>query len=404
MPSVDGSELAGLLSRGSRLRFTVGEDVGDSHYLRVLRDEDLVGVLAVGMERDHVDVDVALEPVHCRSQDVVDILRAVAGLPASAGTPEVRLHSSDHVVRHLARRLGYAGGLRGVLKTRGELLGVTREPRDAAWLASQVAALVGDAAVDNSRQRGGPLGRFAHEATAGRSDMTRLVVRPAGEQVSFTVAVPVSDDVMPETVALAVDTTVAVRRTFGSAVEHVRTLSFDHGSHGMVKGRVAGMAQPTAWIVHLNASLAVADEWLALLRGRAADPPKLPPLDVPAPFTRIDATTAHELWHQIELTWEARDYRTTIQFRRELGGYFGFDTIEHVLDGKRRGASSAAAEACGRLALEVSPYATTNRLEATAEMFKKWWCTVGTPSPLIAHFGGLMERYFRVASPPAPRL
>jgi len=259
--------------------------------------------------------------------------------------------------------------------------------------------MVGDAAIDNAPARG-RLGRLAQGATAGRTDMTRLVVRPHGEPVPFSVAVPVSEDVMPEAIALAVDTMAAVRRTFGSAVEHVRTLSFDHSDHGMVRGRVAGMARPIAWIVHLNASLALADEWLAVLRSRAATPSKLPPSDVPSPFTRIDGVTAHELWHQMELTWEARDYRSTVQFRRELGGYFGFDTIEHVVDGKRRGAPPTAADACRRLAWEVSPYATTNRLEATAEMFKAWWCNVGPPSPVVAHFGTLIERYFGVSGPP----
>jgi len=96
---VDAAELAALLGRGSRLRFEVGDDVGDSHYLRAFRDGDFIGAVTVVLTLEALDVGLAFEPLHCRSQDVVDVLRAVAGLLEPTGAPELRLHSSAVVVR-----------------------------------------------------------------------------------------------------------------------------------------------------------------------------------------------------------------------------------------------------------------------------------------------------------------
>ena len=52
-----------------------------------------------------------------------------------------------------------------------------------------------------------------------------------------------------------------------------------------------------------------------------------------------------------------------------------------------------------RIINEVSLYATTNMREATAEMFKLWWCSSpeAPPAPLVARFGALIDRYY----PPA---
>lgn len=46
--------------------------------------------------------------------------------------------------------------------------------------------------------------------------------------------------------------------------------------------------------------------------------------------------------------------------------------------------------------MEVSAYATTNPSEATAELFKLWWCTRDDPPPIARFFGELLERYFGV--------
>ena len=41
-------------------------------------------------------------------------------------------------------------------------------------------------------------------------------------------------------------------------------------------------------------------------------------------------------------------------------------------------------------------YATTNMREATAELFKLWWCASpqSPPAPLVARFGALLDRYY----------
>ena len=48
----------------------------------------------------------------------------------------------------------------------------------------------------------------------------------------------------------------------------------------------------------------------------------------------------------------------------------------------------------------ISPYATTNWRESTAELFKLWWCRPldAAPAPLVACFGTLLDRFY---PPPA---
>jgi hypothetical protein len=54
-------------------------------------------------------------------------------------------------------------------------------------------------------------------------------------------------------------------------------------------------------------------------------------------------------------------------------------------------------QAAGRLLAEtVSNYATTNPLEATAEMFELWWH--GASNPTIDRFGELLDRFFGVGA------
>ncbi len=38
----------------------------------------------------------------------------------------------------------------------------------------------------------------------------------------------------------------------------------------------------------------------------------------------------------------------------------------------------------------MSPYAATAPVEATAEMFKLWWCGSGEYSPIVRRFGELV--------------
>jgi hypothetical protein len=60
-----------------------------------------------------------------------------------------------------------------------------------------------------------------------------------------------------------------------------------------------------------------------------------------------------------------------------------------------RGGSASAPpawqHAYARVVDEVSQYAKTSPREAKAEMFMLWWCRTGTPSPLVARFGEVVE-------------
>jgi hypothetical protein len=109
----------------------------------------------------------------------------------------------------------------------------------------------------------------------------------------------------------------------------------------------------------------------------------------------VDGTVAHEWWHQIDAHFQARRYRESIEFRREIGHYFGVETIEHAT-AVQANAPDAWKAAHERVAGEVSSYGGTNPKEATAELFKLWWCNVGEPTPVVRLFGQLLARYFGV--------
>ena len=412
MRRVDAAVLAELLAAESRLRYSVETEPGARPYLRAWGTAGPVGALGFAVESDVLDVTMVVEPLTCERLDIVDLLAALATVPAAADLAGVRVHTADLLIRYEAHRAGFVSDLRGPLVPGDRPIGpygglLDRRDgdgeRDAGWLAGEVGRVVTGASVTADRAPRA-FGRLARGATAGFGDMARLVVRPAGGAPAFVVAVPIRDDVIAESVALAIDTTLAVRRTFGGAIDHLKTVSFDHAAHGMVKGRYAGMANANASVVHINASFALADDLLDLRRGREASPPKRPSGQVGGPFTAIDGTTAHELWHQMEAAFEARHYADSIQFRRALGEYFGVETIEQVTNGGHARSPDAWRAAYARLGEEVSPYATTNPREATAEMFKFWWCIAGPLPPVIRQFGALLETYFGVdPQPPADR-
>jgi hypothetical protein len=112
---------------------------------------------------------------------------------------------------------------------------------------------------------------------------------------------------------------------------------------------------------------------------------------VPAPFNQIDGTTAHEIWHQMEGAVEARRSMDGIDLRRRLGEALGVETLEQAINGGRPRAPDAWKVAHERLVNEVSPYGATAPVEATAEMFKLWWCANGAATPIVRRFGELVE-------------
>ncbi|MGH9280397.1 MAG: hypothetical protein ACRD12_20150, partial [Acidimicrobiales bacterium] len=227
-------------------------------------------------------------------------------------------------------------------------------------------------------------------ATSGLPAMTRLTVAmPDGGRV--TVDCPDRVDVMPEVVALAVDTVARIRDRFPVARQAVSQISFDHSEPGLRESQWSGLTHLNLAAIYLNASLASAGGLVAFQNIRAADPTRRPPATVPAPATYVDGVTAHESWHRMEMAFEARSYRESIGFRRRLGEHFGVATLEHAVLGGGPAASSAWRAAHERLVAEVSAYGGTSPREATAELFKLWWCWPDAAwSPAVRRFDELL--------------
>jgi hypothetical protein len=278
-----------------------------------------------------------------------------------------QIDTRDLLLRFAAREAGFGGALRGPL-TRG----TAANPTD---LASQVEALLPDTRVRALPHRNRFL-RMVADFTSGFGGMTRLLVEPTDGRPSFRVGLPERDDHVAEVVALALDTAFGVHARFGRDAKFVNAISFDHAVHGMAEGKTAGAAHHGTRFIHINASYSFV-QGLESMRTDSAQ--------VPAPWTSIDGTVAHEMWHMIENAWEAKDYAATIEFRRVIGSWFGQPTLEKVFD---------VPEARYALGTSVSPYGASARLEASAEMFKRWWCGPAPVGSIPERFGALVELYF----------
>ena len=285
-----------------------------------------------------------------------------------------RIDSTHLLVRNEARKRGFGGALRAPLRK-----------GDAP--THDIVELVGELVPAVNVELRAPRtawGRFLANTTGGLNDMVTLVATPKDGGVPIRIAMPGRADVS-EAVASAIDTMLAVHHRFGNAVSYVRLISFDHFSHDMVSGNAAGEAAAGRGAIHINASYTFTQGLESLETKRLERGPDYPsPAHVPAPWTAVDGTVAHELWHKIELAMEATRYRDTIEMRREIGSWFGVPTLEHVFE---------VPDARSVLARGVSLYAATRRLEATAEMFKLWWCGPAPAGTLAARFGELVDRY-----------
>jgi len=320
---------------------------------------------------------------HLWTRDEARLLLRVV-MDSADGARTITLEADDILLRHEARTAGLTGGLRQSLVAAVADLGdAARSPEPAeAWkrLGDVVGALLPGVSVTARPARG-----MARRATSGTAAMVDLaVVLPDGNPL--LVSCPDVADVVPENLALAIDTVGRVRSRFPMAARAITSVSFDHSHHGLKAARYAGMADPNAARIHLNASLASAAGLVELGRSRRTTPPR-PPAAVTAPATVIDGVTAHEAWHQVEAAYEARAYPATIEFRRSLGRHFGVATLEHAVLGGTRRASPEWRAANEQLVAEVSAYAGTTTREATAEMFKLWWCSTEPAwSPAVCCF------------------
>ncbi|HET7488058.1 MAG TPA: hypothetical protein VFJ85_09020 [Acidimicrobiales bacterium] len=289
--------------------------------------------------------------------------------------------SADPTLRDTARRHGWSGSLRGPLLHDGGRL-----PAD---VPEAVGALVPAVRVRPAAPPG-PLRGLVRRAMAGMADTVEMVVADSTGLRPFTVRFPDRSELFVEELARVVDVTARMRARFGAALAHVRLVAVDFGPQGFRSSHYAGVATPTLGDVHLNAALFLPGplaELEAVREVRAARPGATPPARPGGDYTPVDGTTAHELWHQVELAFTARDYPASVAFRRDVGAWFGVATIEH--------AAGTPGPARERVAAEVSRYGATLPLEATAEMAKLWWC--GSDAPVARYFGQVVERYF-----PAP--
>ncbi len=197
---------------------------------------------------------------------------------------------------------------------------------------------------------------------------------------------------MPEGVALAADTATAVFRRFPDQAAAVKFIYFDRSEYGLKTGRYGGVAQISVPSIHLNIGYVNVEAFIELVRQSAKRQQRSRSAGPRAPYTLVDTTVAHELWHQIERTFEVRHYAKAMQLRRQLGLHLGVETLEHAMKGDSPKAPSNWQAAYSQLAQEVSPYATTSAREATAELFKLWWCRSGPVSPLVSRFGELVDQ------------
>lgn len=280
----------------------------------------------------------------------------------------------DHpVVRQALREAGWGGPLRAALQRPTAAPTVPAGPA-VADLADFVNALVSGASVVVGRS--GRAARWFAGLAVGQRRLFELRIDVAGA-VPLRLRVPEQDDLLVEQVALAADVAAAVLGRFPWL--RLEALSFDQGDHGFRSGRLGGYARPQGNSdLHVNAAYVLGGLVFAAREGR-------PGFHPPTDRTWLEDVVAHELWHAVEHDFEARRFRDSIAFRRDLGRWFGVETIEKIFD---PGNEAQVA----RLAREVSGYATENRREATAELFTEWW-HAASPRPPAAFFGELVDRY-----------
>jgi hypothetical protein len=364
----------------------------------VVRGPLPVAVLNATPRGPSLRVFAGLDPLTFESGETEEVFARILDLARTGGFERLELGTPDPLLRDEAARAGMTGPLRTVLAASIAELhpnGPRIEPLDADELAAAVGRLVPDSTVVGRAVRN-PLRAGVRRALFGLPSMVDLLVDPRDGGERIRVVVPQRPDVVVENVARCVDTLVGVRRRFGANAPPSLTLSFDYSDMGLRTGVISGSAATQVGVIHMNADHCLV-EGIEMARRRAAEHGHGVSASVPPPFSAVDATTAHEMWHQIEGNFEAARYRESIEFRRGIGECLGVETLEQAILGANRNASPSWQAAHRRLVEEVSAYAATSPREATAEMFKLWWCSNGEVTPVVARFGVLVDGLF-----PAP--
>lgn len=308
-------------------------------------------------------------------------------LDALAARGGLALVTNDALFRDLARAHGFHGPLRGALVPGSGGPRQWSDDPDGVRDAVQELLPEIDVAVETNA---GAARALLRRAVSGVSKTFVLLAGPDATATPTRFSIPRRTDLLVESVARSIDTTIAIRRRFGRVASSARRVSFDHADFQLLHGHHAGSADRSSGLIHMNASLASVEgmttmEQLRAERGGGGS------AGVPAPFNQIDGTTAHEIWHQMEGAVEARRSMDGINLRRQLGEALGVETLEQAVNGARPRSPDAWKSAHERLVDEVSAYGATAPVEATAEMFKLWWCANGEPSPIVRRFGDLIE-------------
>lgn len=297
----------------------------------------------------------------------------------------IELGTRDPLLRYVARERGFTGAIRGVLR-RDASTGGGRTDTSEGFDRTLEALLPGCTVTLLSSSA--PAAAF-RRASLGAHTVKLSVHDPVGP-TDWAVAVQARPDVMVDEVASALDTAMAIKRRFAGHLPRLRSVNFVPLSAGY-----AGEAFASASAVSVNTLLVAAGDYEMSRARDIGRQQERPPAIVPAPWSQLDGVIAHELWHVIDNQFQARRFPASMEFRRRLGEYLGVATLEHVIGAARPDAPPARREGLRRLVAEVSPYAATNIIEATAEMFKLWWCRGDDPPPgAVALFGQLIEEFF----------
>ncbi len=368
-----------------------------------------IGTVRLEMRGSAAGLAARLDAAPVAGEDLGDFVWAMVEQARRGGAEYLELHCPSLPLRLEARRAGLRGGLRVPLRARtGDLdrVGgphVAERPADrrdrGPWLAGLLREM-GVPAVAGRPAR--PLGRMARRLVGGVGDTVEVVVEwTAGRR--FVISAPDRVDIIPEAMALAGDTAGAVFRRFPDYAAGVEYIYFDRAVRELMGHSYSGVAEGSTPSIRLHVGFVCVGAFLEMLRARtdgppparpsATAPPARPSSTEPPRCTGLDATVAHELWHRIESVFEARHYRSSMDFRRRLGAGLGVETLEHAVRGGTASAPADWRAAHDRLVAEVSAYASTNPHEATAEMFKLWWCGGTSVSPVVSCFGELVDEF-----------
>ncbi len=394
-PRTDDSEPTSTLGRGPQRsgrghheRVNAPELVeirsGPDGLIEAVRDDERIAVFveqptAAGPNVRLVGRQAPIDPVEVR--------KLLDALTTRAGNDGLRLETNDPLVRDIARRHGFSGLLRGPLAPASGSAPLSSD--DPAGVRDTLQLLLPGIAIE-VEAKAGPARALLRRAVSGVSKTFNLFAAPNDLARPTRFSVPERDDVLIESVARCIDTTIAIRRRYGRVADAARRVSFDHADFQLLHGNHAGSADRSSGLIHMNASFSSL-EGLTMMEQLRAQRVGGGSAGVDAPFNGIDGTTAHEVWHQMEGAVEARRSMDGIDLRRRLGEALGVETLEQAVNGSRPRSPDTWKIAHARLVNEVSAYGATAPVEATAEMFKLWWCATGEPSPIVCRFGELIE-------------